>query len=131
MRLAARARSLAVSGFPEPAGLSFPRRRMADCARRHRRERSANGRVMSDLNAFFGPNAGYVLELYDRYLEDPNSVDSKTRSYFEHFPPPAPGAATAVAAPFSVDAVVGAASLAQAIREFGHLAVQLDPLGSP
>ncbi|HEU0115073.1 MAG TPA: thiamine pyrophosphate-dependent enzyme, partial [Thermomicrobiales bacterium] len=87
---------------------------------------------MSDLNAFFGPNAGYVLELYDRFLQDPNSVDAETRSYFEHFSPPAPGAtAAAVAAPFSVDAVVGATSLAQAIREFGHLAVQLDPLGSP
>ncbi|HEX5500363.1 MAG TPA: 2-oxoglutarate dehydrogenase E1 component, partial [Thermomicrobiales bacterium] len=90
---------------------------------------------MSDLNAFFGPNAGYVLELYDRYLQDPNSVDAETRSYFEHFTPPAPGAAattaTTTAAPFSVGAVVGAASLAQAVREFGHLAVQLDPLGSP
>ena len=25
---------------------------------------------MSDLQAFYGPNAGYVLEQYDRYLSD-------------------------------------------------------------
>ena len=29
---------------------------------------------MSDLDAFHGPNAGYVLDLYDRYLESADSV---------------------------------------------------------
>ena len=28
---------------------------------------------MSDLRTFVGPNAGYVLDLYDRYLADPAS----------------------------------------------------------
>ena len=93
---------------------------------------------MTDLNAFLGPNAGYVLDLYDRYLADPNAVDAGSRAFFATFAPPAPdGIAAAapgvvVAAPaFSVAAVVGAAGLTQSIREFGHLAVQLDPLGSP
>jgi len=98
---------------------------------------------MSDLRAFFGPNAGYVLDLYDQYLTDPDSVDPETRAWFAGFTPqdvaaiaPARGVAgsagAATAAPaFSVTAVVGAAALAQAIREFGHLAVQLDPLGGP
>ena len=27
---------------------------------------------MTDLTTFFGPNAGYVLDLYDRYLADPS-----------------------------------------------------------
>nr|MBA3337879.1 2-oxoglutarate dehydrogenase E1 component [Chloroflexia bacterium] len=91
----------------------------------------------SDLNAFYGPNAGYVLELYDRYLADPDAVDTETRAYFASNPPTmngtAPGAGTSssVGTALDVKRVVAAAALTQAIREFGHLAVQLDPLGSP
>ena len=43
--------------------------------------------MMSDLSAFHGPNAGYVLDLYDRYLQDPNSVDPDTRATFERVDP--------------------------------------------
>ena len=97
---------------------------------------------MSDLRAFYGPNAAYVLDLYERYLADPEAVDPETRAAFVDFNPALPSgpvatAATVTAAPnaalastFSVTAVVGAAGLTQAIREFGHLAVRLDPLGS-
>ena len=31
---------------------------------------------MSDFSPFHGPNAGYVLELYERYQQDPQSVDA-------------------------------------------------------
>jgi 2-oxoglutarate dehydrogenase E1 component len=93
---------------------------------------------MSDLRAFFGPNAGYVLELYDQYLADPSSVDAETRAFFANFDatPPAVNGATAtvtISGPpdtAAVDRIVGAATLAQAIREYGHLAANLDPLGS-
>ncbi|HEY4388763.1 MAG TPA: hypothetical protein VGN34_30295, partial [Ktedonobacteraceae bacterium] len=37
---------------------------------------------MYDLNNFYGPNAGYVLELYERYLQDPASVDAPTQALF-------------------------------------------------
>ncbi|HEV2128704.1 MAG TPA: 2-oxoglutarate dehydrogenase E1 component [Thermomicrobiales bacterium] len=93
---------------------------------------------MSDLHTFFGPNAGYVLELYDRYLADPGSVDAESRAFFESFTPPTedgaqptPGVATAVAGS-TVDLlkVAAAVNLATGIREYGHLAVPLDPLGS-
>jgi hypothetical protein len=30
-------------------------------------------------NQFFGPNLGYVLELYENYREDPDSVDGQMR----------------------------------------------------
>ncbi len=101
---------------------------------------------MSDLSAFHGPNAGYVLDLYDRYRDDPNSVDPETRAMFERVDPveiealatakPRAGAPpVATSAPtgpiYDVSAVVGAAALAQAIRDYGHLDVQLDPLGTP
>ena len=95
---------------------------------------------MGDLRAFYGPNAGYVLDLYDRYLADPSSVDPETRSFFATLDPAevdrvatssvATAPAARSASGVNVEAVVGAAGLTQSIREFGHLAVQLDPLGS-
>ncbi|MFT4036708.1 MAG: 2-oxoglutarate dehydrogenase E1 component [Thermomicrobiales bacterium] len=101
---------------------------------------------MGDLSAFHGPNAGYVLDLYDRYVEDPASVDAESRAFFDTINPAevaalltaparegkAPVATTARSGPqFNVGQVVGAAALAQAIRDYGHLDVQLDPLGTP
>ncbi len=90
---------------------------------------------MSDLRAFFGPNAGYVLELYDRYVADPESVDADSRAFFEAFTPTLPAATQmAVAATPATGADLGkvaaAVALATGIREYGHLAVPLDPLGS-
>ena len=95
---------------------------------------------MSDLRAFYGPNAAYVQDLYERYLADPEAVDPETRAAFAGFNPLLPSGPVATAqrvtaapdAPpaFSVTAVVGAAGLTQALREFGHLAVGLDPLGT-
>ncbi len=95
---------------------------------------------MSDLGAFLGPNAGYVLELYDRYLADPESVDAEDRAFFENFTPPPEGSPstaavlTTTAAPAvgvaDLKRAAAAASLADGIRDNGHLAVQLDPLGS-
>jgi ABC-2 type transport system ATP-binding protein len=37
---------------------------------------------------FYGPNLGYVLELYERYREDPEAVDERTRRFFETWSPP-------------------------------------------
>ncbi|MGC4191464.1 MAG: 2-oxoglutarate dehydrogenase E1 component [Thermomicrobiales bacterium] len=103
---------------------------------------------MGDLSAFYGPNAGYVLELYDQYVADPASIDAETRAFFDTLTPadiaavmtPATSGATIAAAPQAAAPVAGAAvdvmkvaaavGLAQGIREYGHLAVQLDPLGS-
>lgn len=100
---------------------------------------------MNDLYALFhGPNAAYVIELYERYCQDPESVDPETRALFEQWQPlppePAPpggdGARGGVplappAAPPDIHKIMGVVNLAQAIREFGHLDAQLDPLGSP
>lgn len=81
---------------------------------------------------FHGPNAGYVLELYERYRQNPDSVDPDTRAFFAHWTPPTDGKA-AKRDEFSPTAekVMGAVNLAQSIRNYGHLAAQLDPLGSP
>ncbi|HET7478436.1 MAG TPA: 2-oxoglutarate dehydrogenase E1 component [Rubrobacteraceae bacterium] len=84
---------------------------------------------------FFGPNLGYVLELYERYREDPGSVDESAREFFETWSPPRPGAGIAgtngqVVPEVDVEKAVGASKHVRHIRDFGHRAAQLDPLGS-
>ncbi len=94
--------------------------------------------MRNDLTAFYGPNAGYVLELYERYQQNPASVDPTTRAFFEQWSPdggiPAQtlAAPTVVAAPpaFNVNQVIGATALAHGIRARGHLGAHLDPLGA-
>ena len=84
---------------------------------------------------FQGVNAGYVEELYERFRQDPASVDAETRRLFESGWAPASSETAgdhrepAGAMP-SVAAVVGAVKLADCIRRYGHLAAQLDPLGA-
>ena len=96
---------------------------------------------MNDLERFYGPNAGYVLELYDRFREDPNSVDPETREIFSHWTPSVPqpdGPASTPSTPTTVSApgvdiskVVAAARIARLVRELGHLTAHIDPLGNP
>ncbi len=86
---------------------------------------------MNTGSDFQGVNLGYVLELYERYLSNPNSVDSSTRAYFEHWIPPeeirpsAKGLSTS-----QIDKIVGTVNLAESIRKFGHMDARVDPLGS-
>jgi len=94
---------------------------------------------------FYGPNLGYLIEQYEKYQEAPDSVDPKTAAFFRDLPPDAfyalfqsqPTQPNGVATAGAVQApapdlrkVVGAVGLANAIRQFGHTAAQLDPLGS-
>jgi 2-oxoglutarate dehydrogenase E1 component len=95
---------------------------------------------------FYGPNAGYIIELYERYRQDPGSVDRQTREFFAANPPPAevvtgtsaeetPAAGGSVQAAPSAPSlnplkIAGAQALAESIRHYGHWAAQLDPLGS-
>src|ERR1041385_5502197 len=50
--------------------------------------------VRMRLDEFTGVNAGYVLELYERYRQNPDSVDAATRKAFESWTPPAETAGT-------------------------------------
>jgi len=82
---------------------------------------------------FYGPNLGYVLELYERFREDPDSVDEETRRLFEHWRPrevSLDGRGGVAAAPADVEKIVGATKFIRHIRDFGHMAAHLDPLGS-
>src|SRR5216117_542908 len=95
--------------------------------------------VRMRLDEFTGVNAAYVLELYERYRQNPDSVDPETRKAFESWTPPAEqmGAEAqgirlrqGYGGQVDIQKAVGAANLADCIRRYGHLAAQLDPLGS-
>ena len=93
-------------------------------------------------NLFHGPNSGYILELYEKYSQNPESVDERTRAYFEHWQPEASNGlaprlnGTAVAQPTPLlppqtvnhDKIIGAVNLVNAIQNYGHLAATIDPL---
>src|SRR6185436_17483817 len=89
---------------------------------------------------FQGVNHGYVLDLYERFRNDPHSVDPDTRTFLETLGPPepldssVPAGEQAAPAPGSKDLpamrVVGAINLAQSVRRYGHLAARIDPLGT-
>ena len=79
-------------------------------------------------------NDGYIAQVYEAYRRDPASVDESWRQYFrfaEQLGGSSSTSTTVAADPVYLRKVAGAAALVDAIRQYGHLAVQLDPLGSP
>ncbi len=86
-------------------------------------------------------NDGYVAEAYESYRRDSASVDESWRQFFrfaESLSPsgrlPASGAAADATAE-RVDSgllrkIAGAAGLVESIRAYGHLAADIDPLGT-
>ena len=77
-------------------------------------------------NEFHGPNLGYILDLYEQYRNDPHAVDDATRRLFEKWSPAEPSKSAGT--PRDLSALTGAANLAQAIRIYGYLSANLDPL---
>jgi 2-oxoglutarate dehydrogenase E1 component len=86
-------------------------------------------------------NDGYISEVYEAYRRDPASVDESWRQFFRFaeslggVAPPlrAPGEASSAGQfdPAFLRDIAAAAELVDAIRSYGHLAVPLDPLGTP
>src|SRR5438132_1056905 len=70
------------------------------------------------LDEFFGPNAGYALELLERVQETATPTAEPEE------------AVVGLRASAEVSAAAAAAALAQSIRLFGHRGAHLDPLGS-
>ena len=96
---------------------------------------------MNNLKDFHGVNSGYVMELYERFLENPSLVDPTTRKIFNIWKPE-PGKVEHLKndggyvngmtdrLDFDVDKVVAVSNLAQSIRRHGHMESKIDPLGS-
>src|SRR5579871_2901519 len=99
-----------------------------------------------------GSNAGYIEELYETYLKNPDAVDPHWRDYFQSLPQVNGSQATdvshadireqflqlakqprrAAAVAVSTDALMerkqaNLERLIDAYRTYGHLAAQLDP----
>ena len=87
-------------------------------------------------------NDAFIAEVFESYRRDPASVEASWRQYFRMaeslggggsagVAPIEPVASMGTADPAFLRKVAGAAGLAQAVRQYGHLAVHLDPLGTP
>jgi len=79
-------------------------------------------------------NDGYVAEAYEAYRRDPASVDESWRQFFRFAESLGASPAT-VGGPATTDdsflkKVAGAAELIDSIRAYGHLAAEIDPLGT-
>ena len=102
---------------------------------------------MDNIRDFYGPNAGWLWEQYEKYSADPQSVAESTQKLFANWAPtdlmdathngsnvPLNGGGAAVAPSLSEDQLhlaMGVANYAQAIREYGHLAANSNPLFDP
>ena len=78
-------------------------------------------------------NDAYIAEQLEAYRRDPASVDESWRQFFRLAEQMGGGGGVARAAQAdgrSLRAAAGAASLVSAIRQYGHLCVRIDPLGS-
>ncbi len=84
---------------------------------------------MSGWEHVSGANAGYVVELYERYRKDPRSVDAATREAFGRWTPPESAIEPPAARAGDLEAGIAVFRLAECIRRFGHLAARLDPPG--
>ena len=77
-------------------------------------------------------NDGYIADAYESYRRDPASVDESWRQFFRVAEQLAGTSGPTGAYDASLlRKAAGAAELLGAIQRYGHLAVQLDPLGSP
>jgi 2-oxoglutarate dehydrogenase E1 component len=78
-------------------------------------------------------NDGYIAELYEQFRRDPQSVDASWRQYFR-FAEQLAGTTSSSSGPADAELlrkVAAAAGLVSAIQRYGHMCVQIDPLGSP
>ncbi len=91
------------------------------------------------VGLFTGPNAGYLVEAYELYQQDPHSVDPVTAELLQqldaalideliHGQSGSGGAGQGLAG-LPVEKIAKAVQLARKIREFGHLQASFDPLG--
>lgn len=94
----------------------------------------------SPWKQFSGPNLGYVMELYEKYLNDPDSVDPEMREAFDQWGAPATAKAPETTegqadVSFQMPAIhnqlskiVAAVKYADNIRTYGHLIADINPI---
>ncbi len=89
---------------------------------------------MDTIRDFYGPNAGYVAELYEKFRKNPLTVDEEWRRIFRTWSPaileqPKLSGAIQSGPDSDWQTTLAVFKYAQNIRQFGHLVAHLDPLG--
>ena len=80
---------------------------------------------------FHGPNLGFIVDMYDRYLQDAEQVDPELRHLFETWGAPIlESEPESVSQPFNLDLLklITAMRIADDIRAKGHLEADINPL---
>ena len=82
---------------------------------------------------FYGPNMGYIYDVYEKYMENPDSVDPSIKSLFDELGPPPVNEpterpSTEALPQTNVKKIISAIKLLQNIRICGHLAADIYPL---
>ncbi|MFF2450813.1 2-oxoglutarate dehydrogenase E1 component [Neobacillus sp. NPDC058068] len=86
------------------------------------------------LEEFFGPNLGYLIDQFERYKQDPSSVEHEIGLFFEgmneaDFSTLVPNVpASLETSPVQYEKIIAATKLAENIRTYGHLAANIYPL---
>ncbi|UCZ54909.1 2-oxoglutarate dehydrogenase E1 component [Bacillus shivajii] len=100
----------------------------------------ANNGVRLDegWSQFYGPNFGYMLEVYEDFLNDPNSVDEDLQQFFNKWGAPEekdlPQQTTVqdkgqfVPSAEQVHSIANAIKLSESIRRNGHLLANISPI---
>ncbi|MER2060977.1 MAG: thiamine pyrophosphate-dependent enzyme, partial [Niallia sp.] len=96
-------------------------------------EKPSDGTV-SYQPKFYGPNLGLVMELYEQYVQDPNSVDEEMKKHFDQWGPPIDTQEEtstdhlSLQSEVQVEKIIAAVTLVNKIRAYGHLAADIYPL---
>ncbi|MCM2980234.1 MULTISPECIES: 2-oxoglutarate dehydrogenase E1 component [Niallia] len=96
-------------------------------------EKPSDGTV-SYQPRFYGPNLGLVMELYEKYVQDPNSVDEEMKRHFDQWGPPIDNQTKtstnhlSLQSEVQVEKIIAAVTLVNKIRAYGHLAADIYPL---
>lgn len=96
-------------------------------------EKPSDGTV-SYQPRFYGPNLGLVMELYEKYVQDPNSVDEEMKRHFDQWGPPIDNQEKtstnhlSLQSEVQVEKIIAAVTLVNKIRAYGHLAADIYPL---
>ncbi|WP_028399429.1 2-oxoglutarate dehydrogenase E1 component [Ectobacillus panaciterrae] len=87
---------------------------------------------------FHGPNLGYVIEQYDRYVTEGDSVDPELKELFENWGAPPSldmdlSNESGISAASSqnaadIEKVIKAVKLVDSIRSYGHLSANINPI---
>ncbi|MFZ4452366.1 2-oxoglutarate dehydrogenase E1 component [Salibacterium aidingense] len=102
---------------------------------------SKNTAKQEPWQEFFGPNLGYLMDLYEEYKNNPETLDEETREWFDQYGAPEIGkthtngaAAPLPSASGEMDMakkVAAAVKLTDNIRIHGHLSADVNPLQEP